>query len=206
MMKVPLHTCIIVFICTTLQYMDFILSSQNFGKCRKSFKTLSMERGLKVDPFYAFESPVSLNVYQCAELCLRRKLCKSSSFLADQDICLLNSVVLSDLNAVNDVNAVYIHKNDNEAVSIFLLDIVAVALLVYYSILYTFYIVYVYGWPSYSQLIIFTSSKNIFTSSKNIFTGSRNKTLGTCKLRNGKNEKKRKETERKKTKRKQGEK
>ena len=35
----------------------------------------------------------------------------------------------------------------------------------------------VYGWPSYSQLIIFTSSKNIFTSSKNIFTGSRNKTL-----------------------------
>ena len=41
-----------------------------------------------------------------------------------------------------------------------------------------------YGWPSYSQLIIFTSSKNIFTSSKNIFTsskniftGSRNKTL-----------------------------
>ena len=38
--------------------------------------------------------------------------------------------------------------------------------------------------PSYSQLIIFTSSKNIFTSSKNIFTsskniftGSRNKTL-----------------------------
>ena len=33
-----------------------------------------------------------------------------------------------------------------------------------------------YGWPSYSQLIIFTSSKNIFTSSKNIFTGSRNKT------------------------------
>ena len=27
-----------------------------------------------------------------------------------------------------------------------------------------------YGWPSYSQLIIFTSSKNIFT-------GSRNKTL-----------------------------
>ena len=29
---------------------------------------------------------------------------------------------------------------------------------------------------------------------------------GTCKLRNGKNEKKRKETERKKTKRKQGEK
>ena len=36
---------------------------------------------------------------------------------------------------------------------------------------------YDYGWPSYSQLIIFTSSKNIFTSSKNIFTGSRNKTL-----------------------------
>ena len=30
--------------------------------------------------------------------------------------------------------------------------------------------VLVYGWPSYSQLIIFTSSKNIFT-------GSRNKTL-----------------------------
>ena len=29
---------------------------------------------------------------------------------------------------------------------------------------------HVYGWPSYSQLIIFTSSKNIFT-------GSRNKTL-----------------------------
>ena len=29
---------------------------------------------------------------------------------------------------------------------------------------------YDYGWPSYSQLIIFTSSKNIFT-------GSRNKTL-----------------------------
>ena len=27
-----------------------------------------------------------------------------------------------------------------------------------------------YGWPSYSQLIIFTSSKIIFTSSKNIFT------------------------------------
>ena len=34
-----------------------------------------------------------------------------------------------------------------------------------------------YGWPSYSQIIIFTSSKNIFTSSKNIFTCSRNKTL-----------------------------
>ena len=34
-----------------------------------------------------------------------------------------------------------------------------------------------YGWPSYSQFIIFTSSKNIFNSSKNIFTGSRNKTL-----------------------------
>ena len=40
-----------------------------------------------------------------------------------------------------------------------------------------FNIAIVYGWPSYSQLIIFTSSKNIFTSSKNIFTGSRNKTL-----------------------------
>ena len=25
-----------------------------------------------------------------------------------------------------------------------------------------------YDWPSYSQLIIFTSSKNIFTTSKNI--------------------------------------
>ena len=35
----------------------------------------------------------------------------------------------------------------------------------------------VYGWPSYSQLIIFTSSENIFTSGKTIFTGSRNKTL-----------------------------
>ena len=32
----------------------------------------------------------------------------------------------------------------------------------------------VYGWPSYSKLIIFTSSKNIFTSSKNIFTSSKN--------------------------------
>ena len=115
MMYVPFR--MVSFVYTSLQYLDCIIASEYVGKCQNS-STFSIQKGIKVNSFYAIESLFSLSAYGCAEHCLRRKICKSSSFLPNRYICYLNTVVLSDLTAVKDISALYIPKAETRTVSI----------------------------------------------------------------------------------------
>ena len=98
-------------------FFEFIQTSQNLGTCRNGF-TLRWIGGIKVNSLYTFESPVSFTSAECAELCYRRKQCKSANFLASNKTCQLNSIAISSLTTVYDEDAYYIGKENMFSVSI----------------------------------------------------------------------------------------
>ena len=91
---------------------------QNAGSCPKTM-VLPITKGWTVAPIYTFDSLVSYSDYQCAELYLRRKRCRSANFVAEEHVCHLNSVDLSDISINNAVdNARHMSKAIIQTVSI----------------------------------------------------------------------------------------
>ena len=96
---------------------------------------LNLTKGVKVNSLYAFESLVLMSTYGCAELCHRRKLCKSANFLTDKNICQLNTAMLSNVSVVTDDNAHYIQKISTQSVCIFSIHDLKLALVILISLL-----------------------------------------------------------------------
>ena len=95
---------------------------------------LNSTKGVKVNSLYAFESLLLMSTYGCAELCHRRKLCKSANFLTDRNICQLNTEILSNISAVTDDNAQHIRKISTQSVCIFSIQYLKLVLVIFISL------------------------------------------------------------------------
>ena len=91
-------------------------SFSNIKTCN-NIMDLPVTNGIKLQSLYAFESLTSHTVFECAELCIRRTLCRSANFLSDKRMCELNSVIKTDDIVAVDDNAEYLQKDEMQAVS-----------------------------------------------------------------------------------------
>ena len=96
---------------------EMVASSQNLTTCRNT-TLFSWRNGFKVNSLYSFESYISFSISECAQVCLRRKICKSANFLTHDSACQLNAAAVSSLTIVYDLEAKYIDRDEIFSVSI----------------------------------------------------------------------------------------
>ena len=96
---------------------DFVIAKENVKTCRESI-VIPATKGIRINSLYVFESIAVRTLYQCSELCQRRKICRSANFMADEQRCHLNAVILSNVTAVHDTSAQYIGNDAKDSVSI----------------------------------------------------------------------------------------
>ena len=107
-----MHTCILFSVLFELTFC-----TESVKQCRNSIVSPFI-KGIKVSSLYAFESISARTVYECSELCQRRKICKSATFLAKEQKCQLNAVKKANAATIHDTSSEYIENAAFESVSI----------------------------------------------------------------------------------------
>ena len=68
-------------------------------------------KGIRIKSVYGFDSAIARTAHECGELCLRRNVCRSATFLPGKYICHFNAVVNSSNTGIEDVNAEYVESD-----------------------------------------------------------------------------------------------